>query len=75
MHFVDYHKARIKQTKKAMEELGIHAGVQLLEEIQRKMKHHIEDFEDEEEFYYKFVEKDLLTELYKYVMSNKSKFR
>lgn len=58
-----------------MEELGVHTGVQLLEDIQKKMKRRIEDFEDEEAYYYKFVEKELLTELCRYVMSNKSRFR
>jgi hypothetical protein len=75
LYFIDYHRTRIKQTKKAMEELGVHTGVQLLEDIQKKVKRRIEDFEDEEAFYYKFVEKDLLAELYRYVMSNKSRFR
>ena len=58
-----------------MEELGLHAGVQLLEDVQKKSRRHMDDFEDEEAFYYKFVEKDLLEGLYAYIMENKSKFR
>lgn len=74
-HFVEYHSSHLKQTKKAMEELGIYNGVKLLEDIQKKMKSHIDDFEDEEEFYYHTVEKDLFEKLYAYVISNKSRFR
>ena len=74
-HFVEYHGSHMKQTKKAMEELGLHAGVQLLEDVQKKSRRHIDDFEDEESFYYKFVEKDLLEGLYAYIMENKSRFR
>lgn len=74
-HFVEYHGARLKQTKKAMEELGVENGIQLLEQVQKKMKKHIEDFEDEESFYYELVEQDLLTRLYQYVVQNKTRFR
>lgn len=74
-HFVEYHRTHLKQTMKAMEEVGIYTGVQLLENIQKKIKSHIDDFEDEEDFYYHFVEKDLLEKLYIYVISNKSRFR
>ena len=35
----------------------------------------MEDFEEEEEFYYKHVEKELLEKLYQYVMENKTRFR
>ena len=73
--FVEYHGTHLSQTKKAMEELGIHNGVQLLEDIQEKRKRHIEDFKTEEDFYYKFVEKDLLEGLYTYVINHKSRFR
>lgn len=74
-HFVEYHGSHMNQTKNAMEELGLHTGVQLIEDIQKKRKRHIDDFEDEESFYYKFVEKDLLEGLYAYVMKNKPRFR
>lgn len=74
-HFVEYHGTHMKQTKKAMEELGLQSGVRLLEDIQKKVRRHIEDFEDEEDFYYKSVEKELLDGLYTYVIENKSRFR
>lgn len=73
--FVEHHGNHLSQTKKAMEELGIHKGVHLLEDIQKKRKKHIEDFETEEDFYYKYVEKDLLEGLYTYVINHKSRFR
>ena len=73
--FVEYHGNHLRQTKKAMEELGIHNGVHLLADIQEKRKRHIEDFKTEEDFYYKFVEKDLLEGLYTYVINHKSRFR
>lgn len=74
-HFVEYHGTHFKQTKKAMKELGLENGMQLLEQVQKKMKKHIEDFEDEEVLYYKLVEHDLLAGLYQYVMQNKTRFR
>lgn len=74
-HFVEYHGHRFKQTKKAMEELGLENGVKLLDMVQKKIKKHEEDFEEEEAFYYEFVEKDLLAGLHEYVLQNKARFR
>ncbi|MBQ3558401.1 MAG: hypothetical protein IJA07_02660 [Agathobacter sp.] len=74
-HFVEYHGKRWKATKKAMEELGIENGVLLMDKIRNKMKKRIEDFEEEETFYYEFVEKELLEKLYQYVMEHKERFR
>lgn len=58
-----------------MEELGIENGVLLMDKIRNKMKKRIEDFEEEETFYYEFVEKELLEKLYQYVMEHKERFR
>lgn len=74
-HFTEYHGKHWKQTKKAMEGLNIEKGVLLMDQIHNKMKKHVEDFEDEEAFYYEFVEKELLEKLYQYVIENKERFR
>lgn len=74
-HFVEYHGKHWKATRKAMEELNIEKGPLLMDQIRDKMKKHIDDFEDEEAFYYEFIEKELLEKLYQYVIEYRDKFR
>lgn len=68
-YYVNYGDELIANGQK---EAGI-LYLQIAKEIFRKK--YIEDFEAEEDFYYKFVEKDLLEGLYTYVISHKSRFR
>ena len=74
-HFVEYHGKRWKATRNAMEVLSIPKGILLMDKIRDKIKKRIEDFEEEETFYYELVEKELLEKLYLYVIENKERFR